>query len=138
MESPEKEVRCALQEVLDLYDIKLDEPATEIQEEERFGDYSEIISKTQDQLDDLSEKAEEIYQRIGMNKEELESYASNPNNFTKEQWEALERVRAACETYKRAAITQVTGPPSAEKKPSPKRKRKEKQRFAKKKNWIPL
>lgn len=137
----QEELRKALQEVLDLYGIQLEDFPEESEEEriERAGDYSEIISKTQEKLDELNEKAEEIFQRTGMTREQLEVYASNPNNFSSEQWEALQKVKEACEKYKREAISRVNDT-NFEKKVEKQKQKKKKQphRFAKKKHWIPL
>ncbi|MCC5832168.1 MAG: hypothetical protein JJU12_03900 [Chlamydiales bacterium] len=138
MSESEEEVRKALEDVLTMYDIKLEEEpeSEEDAKQERFGDYSEIINKTQKRLDELNEKAEEIYQRTGMNREQLEAYASNPNNFSKEQWEALQKVKDACEKYKREARARI-GEEQFEKRAEKPRK-KQPGRFAKKKHWIPL
>lgn len=139
MTSSEKEMQQALKKILDLYDIKLDTPAEDKKkpEEEEKTDYSEIISKTQDRLDELNQKAEEIFQRTGMSREQLESYASNPNNFSKEQWEALLQVKEACEKYKREARTVIAEQPGQTGEGKKPRKKAE-GRFAKKKTWIPL
>lgn len=136
MPDHEEEVREALEEVLAMYDIKLELGPDEEREAEEYGDYAEIISKTQERLDELNEQAEEIYQRTGMNQEQLEAYAANPNNFSKEQWEALQKVREACEKYKRNAQTYI----GEEQFTSSVQKRKKKQpkRFAKKKHWIEM
>ncbi len=138
MAGSEEEVQKALEEVLGLYDIKLEAAPDDEQtsKEERYGDYSEIINKTQERLDDLNEKAEDIYKRTGMTQEQLEAYAANPNNFSKEQWEALQKVKEACEKYKREAQSRI-GEELFEEKVETKRK-KQPQRFAKKKHWIPL
>lgn len=134
----EEEIRHALEGVLKLYDIKLDSADdTEQQKIERRGDYSEIISKTQQRLDDLNEKAEQIFEQTGMTREQLEAYASNPNNFSKEQWEALQKVKEACEKYKRDARSRLEDQEFEEKVEQQKRK-KQPHRFAKKKHWIPL
>ncbi|MEZ5315238.1 MAG: hypothetical protein R3E91_03385 [Chlamydiales bacterium] len=138
MSDSEEEVREALEEVLAMYGIHLDiqPPSDEEAREERLGDYSEIISKTQQRLDDLNEKAEEIYKRTGMNREQLESYAANPHNFTPEEWQALQKVKAACQKYKRAAQS-IIGDEQFKENLVKKRK-KQPNRFAKKKHWIPL
>jgi len=138
MAGSDEEVRQALEEVLGMYDIKLEmEPTSEEDaKEERFGDYSEIINKTQERLDDLNEKAEAIYKRTGMTREQLEAYAANPNNFSKEQWEALQKVKEACEKYKREARSRI-GEEQFDQKVEKQRK-KQPHRFAKKKHWIPL
>ena len=96
-----EELQEALGEVLKIYNIKLDESS---KEGAKSTDFSEIINKTQSQIDDLSERAEAIYERTGMTREQLEVYAANPNNFTKEQWDALQKVRIACDRYKQDAL----------------------------------
>ena len=72
-----------------------------------------------------------------MTKEQLEAYSANPNNFTKEQWEALQKVKMACETYQNEALSRIHDPEFNEKSVAQERK-KQPHRFAKKKNWIPL
>lgn len=133
MSDSEAEVKKALQDILSLYDIKLEE--TEEKPEE--GDYSEIISKTQQKLDELNEKAALIFERTGMTEEQLEAYSANPNNFTPEQWEALQRVKDACEKYTQEAQARM-GTMQFEKKAEQRERKKETHRFAKKKHWIPL
>lgn len=138
MSDSEEEIRKALEEVLSMYDIELEEePVSEEEAKaERYGDYAEIISKTQQRLDELNEQAEEIYKRTGMNREELEAYAANPNNFSKEQWEALQKVKEACDKYTQEAREKI-GEEHFEETEKKKRKKRTKGR-GKKKNWIPL
>ncbi len=129
----EEEIRKALEGVLKLYDIKLDAPT---EREDGSNDYSEIMGKTQAKIDDLTEKAEEIYRRTGMTREQLEAYAANPNNFTKEQWEAIQKVKEACDKYKQEARNQIIDE-QFEQKAQSGAKGKQTARFAKKKHWIP-
>ncbi len=138
MSGSDEEVRQALEEVLAMYDIQLevDPTSDEGAKEERFGDYSEIINKTQQRLDELNEKAEEIYKSTGMTHDQLEAYSANPNNFSKEQWDALQKVKEACEKYKREAHAKI-GEERFE-KTTEKPRKKQPHRFAKKKHWIPL
>lgn len=140
MASGEEEMRKSLEEILALYDIKM-EPLTEdpsTEQAQRRGDYAEIISTAQQRLDDLTERAEAIYKRVGMTREQLEAYAANPANFTKEQWDALQRVKEACEKYKKEAHAWI-GQEYGQKASSDKKEEKPKKHpFAKKKNWIPL
>ena len=133
----EEEIRTALGEVLKLYDIELEEELAQNEEKESPIDYSEIIGKTQAKLDELNEKGEEIFKRTGMTREQLDAYAANPNNFSKEQWEALQKVKEACEKYKREARSRI-GDPQFEQKVEAQQRQKQPHRFAKKKNWIPL
>ncbi|NGX61774.1 MAG: hypothetical protein K940chlam9_01263 [Chlamydiae bacterium] len=140
MTNGEEEIREALGEVLSLYDIKVDELSMEEEtsEIEPQEDYSDLINKTQEKLDELNEKAEEIYERTGMSREQLESYSANPNNFSPEQWEALQKVREACENYKTRAAGRLKNFHFEEKIEKRIKKQKQPQRFAKKKHWIPL
>ncbi|MFZ0564851.1 MAG: hypothetical protein WAM28_01495 [Chlamydiales bacterium] len=128
-----KDLREALQGVLDLYDIKVDH----IEDENGNIDHDELIEKTQDRIDELNEKSEEIFKRIGMDKEQLEVYVSDPSNFTKEQWEALEKVKEACENYKKEAKA-LLEETQFEKKTPPERRKKIPRREGKRKYWIPL
>ncbi len=130
----EEEIRLALEEVLKVYDIKLEQTPPQPNEP---NDYSEVIGKTQARIDDLNEKAEEIFKRTGMTREQLDAYAANPNNFSKEQWEALQKVREACEKYKREARSKIRDP-QFEQKVETTQREKQPHRFAKKKHWIPL
>ncbi len=72
-----------------------------------------------------------------MSEEELEAYSANPNNFTPEQWEALKKVKDACEKYTQEAQVRM-GTQQFEKKAEKRERKKESHRFAKKKHWIPL
>lgn len=139
MSDAEEDVRKALEEVLKMYDIELDleSESDEMAKERRYGDYSDMISKTQEKLDELNEKAEEIYKRTGMTEEQLEAYASNPSNFTKEQWEGIQKVKEACDKYKHEARAHI-GEEQFTEKVEKKKAKKQPHRFAKKKNWIPL
>lgn len=138
MSSNEEDIRKALNEILVTYgvDIKAEE---QTEEEKRVADedYSDIIGKTQHKMDELNQKAEEIYKKTGMTREQLDNYASNPNNFSKEQWEALQKVKSSCEKYKQEAREQI-GVERLEQKTEGKVRKKQLGRFAKKKHWIPL
>jgi ATP-dependent Zn protease len=135
----EKDLVRTLEEVLKLYGIELDKDvgAGGKGGEKGAVDYSEIIGKTQAKIDDLTERAEEIYKRTGMTREQLEAFASNPNNFTPEQWDTLQKVREACEKYKEEAKKLIVDE-QFEQKVAAQQKQKQLQRFAKKKHWIPL
>jgi hypothetical protein len=134
----EDEIRAALEEALRLYDVDIDDiPELAGVRNSEEDDYSDLIGKSQARIDDLTLKAEEIFRRTGMSREELEAYAANPNNFTKEQWEAIQKVKDACQRYKQEARKQIKDPEYETKVEAQKRK-KQPHRFAKKKNWIPL
>lgn len=137
----EDEIREALREVLAQYGVTLEDElgkSTHIENNEEISsDYGEIVSKTQQKLDDLNEQAEEIFKRTGMTREQLEAYAANSANFTPEQWESLQKVKEACERYKHEARARI-GEDELEKRVERKLRKKQPHRFAKKKNWIPL
>lgn len=131
-------MKKALEEVLKQFDITLEpqEVSEDEKKTERYGDYSEIISKTQAKLDELNEKGEELLKRTGMTREQLEAFASNPANFNQEQWEALQKLKEATEEFKRQSFS-IAGK-EEEGRPVEKKQKKQPHRFGKKKHWIPL
>ncbi|MCH9610236.1 MAG: hypothetical protein S4CHLAM81_00590 [Chlamydiales bacterium] len=132
----EKELVGALKQVMQMYDIKLDDEILKEAEGEEVIDYSEVISKTQDKIDELTMKAEEIYKKTGMSREELLEYASNPNNFTRSEWESLEQVREACDQMKNQTSHMLERPQKELERQKPASSKKQKRKFASKKNWL--
>ena len=60
-----------------------------------------------------------------MTREQMEVFANNPDNFSPEEWRALETIRSSCNEYKKEAeelIKEVTNDigHTSEKKPAPK------------------
>lgn len=136
----ENSLKKSLEDLLSLHGIELsDETSEEEDRELRKGDYSEIIQRTQEKLDELNERAELLYKKLGMTPEEVEAYGSNPNNFSPEQWQALQKVRQEAENFKTRAYESL-GQKAKEKDKEQKAlgKTRGPHRFGKKKNWIPL
>ena len=131
-------LRKSLEELMVLEGIELDEFEPDADEEKalRSGDYSEMIDKSQEALDELNEKADQMYQKLGMSKDELFAYAENPNNFSKEQWEALSKVKHEADLLKRRS-EQALGKDLLRKSVE-KERTKAQRRFRKKKNWKPV
>lgn len=136
--SGNEKMRKAFEEVLKQFNITLDpiESADEEKKAERYGDYAEIISKTQQKIDELNERGEEILKTSGMTREQLEVFASNPGNFNQEQWEALQKLKIATEEFKRQALE--IGEEEKDVKTIERKQKKQQHRFGKKKHWIPL
>jgi len=133
----EKELISALRQIMEMYDIQLDEDI--LIQDEAFGeivDYSEVISKTQSKIDELTQKAEEIYKKTGMSREELLQYSSNPNNFTKAEWESLEQVRQACDAMKQRTVHLLEKPQKELLRHKPLKGEKQAKKFNKRKNWL--
>lgn len=135
-EGNQEKLKEALTEFLELFEIKLNLPEEEQGESAINGQYGEIVKATQDKLDDFNVKAEEVLQKTGMTREELDVYANNPDNFTHEQWEALKKLQEATEELKRRTY-KVVGEDNL-KKSIEKERGKQAHRFGKKKDWIPL
>lgn len=104
--------------------------------DEEYSDYSEMNSKTRRKIDELNENGEKLLEKTGMTREALEAYGSNPNNFTKEQWEALQKIKQMTEEYKKLSIEGLSQTMSKDIEDlSKKEKKKQQARFAKKKDW---
>lgn len=89
-----------MKEIFQLYGVVL----TPHPPKEGPVDFVEVMTKTQEKIEELNQQAEEVTKKMGMSAEELEAYSKNPKNFTPEQWELLERVRQECELFKTRTI----------------------------------
>jgi hypothetical protein len=125
----------ALKDFLTLFGVEIKPEEWEAAKTEDQG-VKEVMWKTQEKLDELNEQAEDILTKTGMTREKMEAYASNRSNFTDEQWEALQRVKAAGENIKKKS-SNFLGEENLKKKVE-KAKKDQHHRFGKKKNWIPL
>lgn len=65
------------------------------------------------QVDELKAKADEIQKKTGMSREQLEEYTSNPNNFSKEEWETICRIRDSIDNFKKQIWSSARGPTEA-------------------------
>lgn len=63
----------------------------------------DLLHQMEHALESLSEKADSIYQKTGMSKDQLEEYTNNSSNFTKEEWALLEQIRGELNKYKQEA-----------------------------------
>lgn len=137
MMSEEEPLKKAVKELLIQFDVTVEEMGPlEEEAKKQAEEYTPLIQSTQSTIDELNEKAEEFLQKSGMTREELEAYAHNPNNFTKEQWEALQKVREITDYYRRQIRVKLGDEvvKTAEKRTE----KKQAHRFAKKKHWIPM
>ena len=132
----EKELISALKQVMKMHGIELDEELLTKDEHGEFVDYSEVISKTQSKIDELNQRAEEIYKKTGMSREELLEYSSNRSNFSQEEWESLERVRHACDQVKQESLQLLEKPEQEMLRHRPKSGKKQGKKFAKRKDWL--
>lgn len=138
------DIQKALEELLEQFNIKLDkdEPNVEEGRINRYGEYTEIISKTQEKLDELNQKSEELLKKTGMTREQLDIYVSDPKHFTPEQWAAIQKLREATELFKKRTrmivAEEMNRQSQQEQKAVEKEAKKQPHRFGKKKHWIPL
>lgn len=136
-DAPEEKLRKNLKDFLQAFDIKIDLPEDRQRSEaEIYGNYPEIVNKTQAKLDRLNQRSEELLEKTGMTREEIEVYVSNPDNFTPEQWEALKNIKQVAEDMKKRTF-RIAGQEGVKKAVDQERK-KQHHRFGKKKHWIPL
>ena len=93
-----EELVVLIEETLSLYGITLTED--EKIEAAKVGDFSGIIAKTQEHIDSLKGKAQADLEQSNMSPEEFADFANNPKNFSRDEWEMLERVRNTTEQIK--------------------------------------
>lgn len=97
----EREMIGAMKEVLGKFGINLSQEIIRDDAGEELADYSEVINKTQERMDALNHEADELYEQTGMTQEEILEYGNNPDNFTPEEWQAIQKVKEACTAYKK-------------------------------------
>lgn len=134
-----KQILDSIKHILSMYKIDIDPSFNDALSTEDV-DYDYLLQKTQEKIKELDLKAEEILSKTGMSKEQMDAFTNNPNNFSPEEWQALEKVRSSCDEYKKeteALLDQVL----SEKQDNPKPQNKNQKPLTKKnkkKNWIPL
>lgn len=141
MSNYSEELKKELAEALRTFDIDISNDLTEKREnlEEDQRDYEEMSILTRKKIDDLTEKGEQVVRDSGMSREALEAFGNNPNNFTSEQWEALQKIKEVTAEYKKMNLEGMSSQfQESIEGTVEKDKKKQKGRFAKKKDWIPL
>nr|WP_213358200.1 hypothetical protein [Chlamydiifrater phoenicopteri] len=139
-----QQILDSIRQILQIYKIDIDTSFENALSSGNEADYQYLIEKTQEKIEELDKKSKEILKQTGMTEQEMEVFARNPDNFSPEEWLALEKVRASCEAYKReteAIIDDISkgigfNAPSSKTPQKPTSKSGEKKN--KKKNWIPL
>ena len=82
------DMKAAFEEVLEILQT------TQPQEVGPEGvDMDEVIERLEDALSKLNEHMEKVYENTGMTKEELETYANDPKNFSSDEWSLLNKIR---------------------------------------------
>ena len=97
------------------------------------------------ELEDYDQHAEKICERMGMTRSQMRKYAENKKNFSKEEWQQLEKARSEIDVFKEEfwkALhkTPPTEPLETENEALPTKKVKKKRHFVgmKKQKWIPM
>ncbi|MBN4067495.1 hypothetical protein JYU14_05365 [Simkania negevensis] len=64
-------------------------------------DVDSALENMEKHLDTLNQQAEEVYAKMGMSKEALEEYVNNSDNFTKEEWTAIQSIQHDVESFQK-------------------------------------
>lgn len=103
---PEGDMTKAFEEVLDmLQTAQPTDPSLE------GLDIDQVVEKLEESLEQLNQQMEEVYKTTGLSKDELEAYATNPDNFSKEEWQMLEQVRGQLSQFREDAEDVMAGVP---------------------------
>ncbi|WP_348663479.1 hypothetical protein [Chlamydia vaughanii] len=133
----------SIKQILTLYNIDFDPSFGSALSSDSEVDYEYLMEKTQEKIQELDKRSQEILRQTGMTKEQMEVFANNPDNFSPEEWLALENIRSSCDEYKKeteAIINEVSKDLGAETPASNvnKKQKTTSTKKNKKKNWIPL
>jgi hypothetical protein len=107
-------------------------------------DVQAVVKHMEKSLAELTERAEQLYAATGMNKEQLQQFSENPENFTEAEWALLTQVRNEVQKFQEEAergmhesIDKTTAAVTAShRKPSKKGKSKSSSKRVKRKNWM--
>lgn len=102
-------------------------------------DVDQTIKDLEHNLDELSQKAEALYKATGMSKEQLDEFANNPNNFSKDEWAMLEKIRAELREMQEGAekaFSEATMGEGAAAEEAEKSKKRAKRRGRAQKKWM--
>jgi hypothetical protein len=106
-------------------------------------DTAEVLEALQDNIEMLKEKEQVFKGHTNADTSQVQSYVSNPSNFSKAQWEAIQKTKEDFHKYERnvdialesGEIRQVA---IDERKENKKKRKKKSKRFKKRKNWIEM
>ncbi|SPN73858.1 hypothetical protein C10C_0712 [Chlamydia serpentis] len=131
----------SIKQILTIYNIDFDSSFGSSLSSDSDGDYEYLIAKTQEKIQELDKRAQEILTQTGMSREQMEVFANNPDNFSSEEWLALEKVRSSCDEYRKETeklINEITQDLHPEKDSKRLKQKSSVSKKNKKKNWIPL
>lgn len=131
----------SVKQILTLYNIDFDPSFGSFSSDDGNVDYEYLLQKTQEKIQELDKRSQEILNQTGMTREQMEVFANNPDNFSPEEWLALEQIRESCAKYKEeteALIDEVSKDLGVEESSPTPKPQATKTKKNKKKNWIPL
>ena len=105
-QAPEGDMTKAFEEVLELL-----QTAQPVDPSLEGLDIDQVVERLEESLEQLNDQMEAVYKTTGMSKEELEQYATNPDNFSKEEWQMLEQIRGQLSKFREEAEDVMAGVP---------------------------
>lgn len=87
-------------------------------------DYEQAIKQVEGALDTLNKELDEVCEQTGMSMEELEAYTSDPKNFSKEEWDSIQKIQAELAGMQAPVSQEAVDAITGTKKPKKKSKRK--------------
>lgn len=64
----------------------------------------------------LRQELRELYEKLGLSQEEVHKFASNPENFSQEDWESMEEMKREKEIKIQQRLDAIRNPVEAKKK----------------------
>ena len=75
----------SIKQILSIYKIDFDPSFGAALTNDSDLDYQMLIEKTQEKIQELDKRSQEILQQTGMTREQMEVFANNPDNFSPEE-----------------------------------------------------
>lgn len=134
----EQQIIDSIKQILNLYKIDINTVLSNTNSSEEEINFSLLIEKTQERIEELNKKTQDILSKTGLSEKEMELYASNPDNFSNEEWTALQQIKKSCDNYQKETEDLLKSIDKTSKKTSSLPPLKPHKKKNKKKNWIPL
>jgi len=115
-----KEIVDEMTEIFEYILYRINSPVPEEKKEAL-----EIASELKHLLESQQEKAQSV---MNMTPEQLSAFVNNNNNFSKEEWQALQNAKASVENFKSSLVKEGILKGQEEKTPK---------KYLSKKTWIP-
>lgn len=132
-----EEITNIIEEIRETLNFPLEEVKSGKNQNLAMEDMEVLLNRTQEIIDKLNQKANEISAKMGLSREELSRLIEEPANFNSEEWQAMQTMRKQVDEFHKS-LMQAIFQQKNENLIQTSRDEQKKQALKGRKNWIPL